>query len=103
MKKQKVNFEKEFEESDYGEGNNVPKAVVISISARKGRPRVGRKFNVTIPEELIALLQKAGEKRGVGYQTMVRMICTEQIREYVKTGTDSEDEQFTEMGCIDVF
>jgi predicted DNA binding CopG/RHH family protein len=91
MKKQDENFDKEFEESDFGEGNNVPEAVLVSASQRKGRPRVGRKFNVTMPEELIALLQKAGEKRGVGYQTMIRMICTEQIREYVKTGTDSKE------------
>ena len=91
MKTQEGNFENEFEESDFGEGNNVPKAILISASERKGRPRVGRKFNVTMPEDLIALLQKAGEKRGVGYQTMIRMICTEQIREYVKTGTDSKE------------
>ena len=91
MKMHDDNFEKEFEESDFGEGNNVPKPVFISASQRKGRPRVGRKFNVTMSEDLIALLQKAGEKRGVGYQTMVRMICTEQIREYVKTGTDSKE------------
>lgn len=91
LKTQENNFEKDFEESDFGEGKNVPKAVIISASQRKGRPRVGRKFNVTMPEDLIALLQKAGEKRGVGYQTMIRMICTEQIQEYVKTGTDSQD------------
>jgi predicted DNA binding CopG/RHH family protein len=43
-----------------------------------------------MPEELIALLQKAGEKRGVGYQTMIRMICTEQISEYLKPNPDSK-------------
>ena len=91
MKKQDDNFEEEFAESDFGEGDNVPKPVLVSASQRKGRPRVGRKFNVTMSEDLIALLQKAGEKRGVGYQTMIRMICTEQIREYVKTGTDSQE------------
>ena len=76
-------FEKSFEDRDFGEGVNIPKPVLISASQRKGRPRVGRKFNVTMPEGLIALLQKAGEKRGVGYQTMIRMICAEKIREYV--------------------
>jgi predicted DNA binding CopG/RHH family protein len=91
MKDHEDTFDQEFEESDFGEGENVPKAVLISTSQRRGRPRVGRKFNVTMSEELIALLQKAGEKRGVGYQTMIRMICTEQIREYVKTGTDIKE------------
>ncbi len=89
MKMQKDKFEKEFEESDFGE-ESPPKAVLISASERKGRPRVGRKFNVIMPEELIALLQKAGEKRGVGYQTMIRMICTEQISEYLKPNPDSK-------------
>ena len=87
MKTQEDKFEKEFEESDFGEDINIPKAVLISASERKGRPRLGRKFNVIMSEELIALLQEAGEKRGVGYQTMIRMICTEQIHEYVKAPT----------------
>ena len=91
MKTQENKFEKEFEESDFSEGNNVPKAVLVSAAQRKGRPRVGRKFNVTMPEDLIALLQKAGEKRGVGYQTMIRMICAEQISEYVKRAADSKE------------
>ena len=90
MKTQEHKFEKEFEESDFGEEGNSPNPVLISASERKGRPRVGRKFNVIMPEELIALLQLAGEKRGVGYQTMIRMICTEQISEYVKPNTNSK-------------
>lgn len=89
MKTQNADFEKEFEESDFGEGSDVPNAVVVSAGQRKGRPRVGRKFNVTMPEDLIAMLQKAGEQRGVGYQTMIRLICTEKIREYIKTGVTS--------------
>lgn len=91
MKTQEDNFEIEFEDSDYGKGLNVPKAVLVPAVQRKGRPRVGRKFNVTMPEDLIVLLQQAGQKRGVGYQTMIRMICTERISEYVKTGTDSQE------------
>jgi hypothetical protein len=90
MKKQNETFEQEFEESDFGEGPSVPTAILISSSIRKGRPRVGRKLNVTMPEELIALLQKAGEKRGVGYQTMIRMICTEQIQSYLNPGSESK-------------
>ncbi len=39
----------------------------------------------------MALLQKAGEKLSVGYQTMIRMICTEQIREYLKKDTDLQE------------
>ena len=49
----------------------------------RGRPRVGRKLNVHLPEELIEKLEKAGAKRGLGYQTMIRLICAEKIDEYL--------------------
>lgn len=51
---------------------------------RRGRPKIGEKIKITAPEELIALLRKAGEKRGVGYQTMARIILKEKIEEYLK-------------------
>jgi predicted DNA binding CopG/RHH family protein len=47
-----------------------------------GRPRVGRKFNVTFPELTIEKLKEAASKRGVGYQTMVRIIVSEKLKEY---------------------
>ena len=57
---------------------------VFDPANRRGRPRIGEKMKITAPEELIALLKKAGERRGVGYQTMARIILKEKIDEYLK-------------------
>lgn len=59
-------------------------AKVFDPQKRKfvGRPKVGRKFNVIFPEEMIDKIKSAAEKRGIGYQTMVRIIVSENIQEY---------------------
>lgn len=72
-------FDELFENTDFGDTD--VEGVVIK---RKGRPPIGRKFNVVMPEELIGLLEKAGKQKGVGYQTMIRIICTEKIDDYLK-------------------
>ena len=72
-------FDELFENTDFGDTD--VDGVVIK---RKGRPPIGRKFNVVMPEELIGLLEKAGKQKGVGYQTMIRIICTEKIDDYLK-------------------
>ena len=84
-------FDKEFEETDFGKLNSSPNPVLIKTSERRGRPKLGRKFNVVMSDELIIKLQEAGNKRGVGYQTMVRLICSEHIAKYLqKTESDQE-------------
>lgn len=30
------------------------------------------------------MLEKAGKKKGVGYQTMIIIICTEKVSDYLK-------------------
>jgi predicted DNA binding CopG/RHH family protein len=54
-----------------------PKALNIP-----GRPRVGRKFNVILPEDTIDKIKQVAAKRGIGYQTMVRIIVSEKIKDY---------------------
>jgi len=71
-------FDEMFDNTDFGETN--VEGVMIK---RKGRPPIGRKFNVVMPENLIGLLEKAGKQKGVGYQTMIRIICTEKIADYL--------------------
>ncbi len=84
-------FDKEFEEADFGQLDTLPNPVLIKASERRGRPKLGRKFNVVMSDELIIKLQEAGNKRGVGYQTMVRLICSEHIAKYLeKTAGDQE-------------
>lgn len=82
-------FDKEFDETDFGSIENKPKPIPIKASERRGRPKLGRKFNVVMPDDLILKIQEAGKKRGIGYQTMVRLICSEQITRYL----DNKDHQ----------
>lgn len=72
-------FDDLFENTDFGDTD--VEGVIIK---RKGRPPIGRKFNVVMSEGLINLLEKAGQQKGVGYQTMVRIICSENIEAYLK-------------------
>lgn len=48
----------------------------------RGRPAIGTKISLTLPEELIRELKEAAEKRSIGYQTMIRMIVKENIKNY---------------------
>ncbi len=83
-------FDKDFEETDLGKLENSPHPVLIKASERRGRPKLGRKFNVVMSEDLIFKIQEAGSKRGVGYQTMVRLICMENISKYLEAKGDHE-------------
>jgi hypothetical protein len=69
-------FEEWFEATDLGA--LVPKAQAAGIdglgSRARGRPRIGRKISLILPEETIQELSKRAEKRGMGYQTYARMV-----------------------------
>ena len=71
-------IDKILEQADLSE--SISKAVKIK---GKGRPKIGRKVNITLSEDLIEKLTKAGEKKGLGYQTMARLILNEQIEGYI--------------------
>lgn len=75
-------FDKLFMDTDFGKSEIEP--VLIKASERKGgRPKIGRKLSIILPEEVIKQLITAGKMKGVGYQTMIRIICTEKVDEYV--------------------
>jgi predicted DNA binding CopG/RHH family protein len=52
------------------------------IQGRRGRPSVGTKISITLPDDLITELKNASEKRAIGYQTLIRMIVKENINKY---------------------
>lgn len=75
-------FDEFFMNTDFSRSGIEP--VLIKTSERKGgRPKIGRKLSIVLPEELIKQLQIAGKMKGVGYQTMIRIICSENVDEYV--------------------
>jgi hypothetical protein len=41
---------------------------------RAGRPRIGKKITLTLPEDTIEDLRVRGAKLGLGYQTYARMV-----------------------------
>ena len=91
MKKKSITITKNNSEDDFDElfektdfGAEAKDSTWVKTSERKGgRPKIGRKLSIILPEELISILEKAGKKKGVGYQTMIRIICTEKVSEYL--------------------
>jgi hypothetical protein len=69
-------FERWFESTDTGslvkEGQATGMAGIASRGP--GRPRIGRKISLILPEETIQDLTKRAARRGMGYQTYVRMV-----------------------------
>ena len=45
------------------------------------RPK-GRPTSILLDDELVGMLRKKGAKRGLGYQTMLKVIVREHIGEY---------------------
>ena len=53
------------------------------IKGRRGRPKIGDKHAVILPPELTEEVKRAAEKRAIGYQTMLRIIVKENIKDYI--------------------
>ena len=68
---------------------HTTKPVVIDPQKRKGRPPLGQKVNLVLSEDLIERLRRAGTKRGIGYQTLARMILMDNVAEYDTTDSRS--------------
>lgn len=68
-----------FQETDLGGLPGAEEGVFLDASERIGRPRIGRKISLTLPEELIDKLKKEAQKRGMGYQTYARMLLMESV------------------------
>lgn len=63
------------EENDVGSLlENVEPQLISPKSQRMGRPRIGKKITLTLPEETIEALRIRAAKKGLGYQTYARMI-----------------------------
>ena len=78
LAKEEVMIDKWLEKTDLSE--NIRNGVVIQ--GRKGRPAVGSKISITLPDDLISELKQAAGKRAIGYQTLIRMIVKENIKKY---------------------
>ena len=52
------------------------------MKLRPGRKPVGTKISIVLPEELITALRDAADKRSIGYQTLIRIIVSENVKKY---------------------
>lgn len=85
MKKKNMNAEdeKKFDqllaETDFSEAIKDG----VWVKGRRGRPKIGEKHAVILPPDLTEEVKRAAEKRAIGYQTMLRIIVKEHIKDYV--------------------
>jgi uncharacterized protein (DUF4415 family) len=66
----------EFEARDLGDDIRRSKATRV-VRADRAKPT-----SILLDEDLVAQLREKGKKRGLGYQTMLKMIVREHIDEY---------------------
>lgn len=65
----------DFEKRDLG--NDIRSAGSARFIRRTARPT-----SIVLDDELVALLREKGAKRGLGYQTMLKLIVREHLDEY---------------------
>ncbi len=58
-------------------GRDVRKSRSAMLVTTRSRPT-----SILLPESLISKLRKKAGKRGIGYQTMLKIILTEQVDHY---------------------
>ena len=74
-KSSKDNQLTEFRKKDLG--RDVRKSQSAMLVTTKSRPT-----SILLPEPLVAKLRTKAGKRGIGYQTMLKIILTEQVDQY---------------------
>ena len=80
-------FEEWFEATDVGPLlADIEPQIVSPAPKRLGRPRIGKKITLTLPEDTIADIRARGAKLGLGYQTYARMVYSGPIRQDRKMG-----------------
>lgn len=51
------------------------------IPAKKGRKTIGKRVSIILPDELIKSLMVLGKEKGLGYQTLARVMLVEKVEE----------------------
>ena len=52
---------------------------------KRGRPSVGKRRSIILPDELIERIKKVADKLNIGgYQPLIRLILSEKLAEYEK-------------------
>lgn len=62
----------------------------VQPKALRGRKKIGVKISLTLGSELIERLKNVSGKRGIGYQTMIRLILNEKVKDYENMGDEKK-------------
>ncbi len=72
------NLDEEFEKLEITE-EHFKKAAWIPV--KKGRKAIGKRVSIILPEDLINTLITLGKEKGLGYQTLARVMLLEKVEE----------------------
>lgn len=77
-----------FESADWEKARKA--GVFVQPKALRGRKKIGVKISLTLGSELIERLKNVSGKRGIGYQTMIRLILNEKVKDYENIGDEKK-------------
>ena len=87
-KSQMEEVDAQLERTDFSEvatGQAIKMADVHEARRKRGRPSVGKRRSIILPDELVERIQRIADKFNVGgYQPMIRLILSEKLEEYEK-------------------
>ena len=75
------NLDNELEDFEITE-ENIKNAAWIP--EKKGRKAIGKRVSIILPEDLINTLILLGKEKGLGYQTLARVMLLEKVEEIEK-------------------
>ena len=61
---------------------------IVHPKSLRGRKKIGENISLTLGSELIERLKNVSGKRGIGYQTMIRLILNEKVQDYENIGDE---------------
>lgn len=71
--------------SDVTTKHAVKMAELHEAREKRGRPSVGKRRSIILPDELIERIKKVADKLNIGgYQPLIRLILSEKLGEYEK-------------------
>lgn len=73
-------FEESLEQVDWRKA--LEGGVQVQPKALRGRKKIGEKISLILEEDLIERLKNVSKMRGIGYQTMIRVMINENISKY---------------------
>jgi hypothetical protein len=90
-RKQKTQMEEvdlELDQADFSDvtiKHVVKMAEIHETREKRGRPSVGKRRSIILPDDLIERIKKVADKLNIGgYQPLIRLILSEKLAEYEK-------------------